>query len=100
MDEYYSSTGKVVKDIFLGGGIVILGVVVWAFAAAYANMISYQWYVVFGNSTLLLGLIALIFISRRYHKKGRKFIWIGIVLALILPLLSFGACFAIMMGTY
>jgi hypothetical protein len=94
MDErqdYYSAGGRKVADFFLGfGGTVLLGVIAGVVAAASPNT---------GIVSAIANLILLVAGVVYFFRRGRRFIAIGIISTLTIPLLALGACAIIFVGS-
>ena len=85
--QYYDSKGKKSGDLWMGflgtlGFAVLLGVI----ASASRGFIQPVW--VTGGFIWIIGLLM-------FFGSGRRFVAIGMLCTLLIPLLAIGACFAI-----
>ena len=100
MEDYYQDKAKKRKDLLNGVlhnlvvGVVVAGL--YFFILLFAESLESDTFRrVFGIAIVVLGVIGLFiyeFIVIRKHLKGRRYIAIGMIIALVLPLLAFGAC--------
>lgn len=92
-ENYYTSTGKKVGDFFLGFfGVLILNFIlafIFGFLFIFANL---YWMNLFISIAISLALIFLFF------KKNRRFIAIGIIAMMLIPILVFGSCLVLLGG--
>jgi len=107
-DTYYDTEGKRVKDFFLG---FILSIVIGVFVYFVFGTILGQLLYYLGASkiyssgffssllsTILPILLGGILGTVLAFKRGRRYIGIGIICAIVLPLLFFGACLIVISG--
>jgi len=84
--DYYISTKKKVGDFFVGflGTLVIAAILAWLSSCCRSNMVGTVWAA--GGAAWIVGVI-IVFTA------GRRFIGIGALCTLLVPLLAVGACF-------
>lgn len=91
--DYYTSIGKKIGDFLLGFFGVIISYSFYTFVLNFsyysANMI---WIILF------ISIVVLVVLPVTFFKMGRRFITIGIISTLLIPLLIFGSCFMIKIG--
>jgi heme/copper-type cytochrome/quinol oxidase subunit 4 len=93
-DEYYTSDGRRIGDFFIGFvGSIVLVLIAYIFTTFNRSFVS------FGALSLFAPLALLILASVVSGIQGRRYIAIGIVSAIIIPLLFFGACWIVIIGT-
>jgi hypothetical protein len=87
MDErsdYYTNPGKKIGDFFLGlFGALLVAVVAGAIGGAAPSALTIS---LIGNAILLLAAIV------HFFRRGRRFIAIGMISILTIPVLLLGAC--------
>jgi hypothetical protein len=92
--SYYTTTKRKVSDFCIGffGGIM-LNVLLVFLSFSLSRSGSFDW---IGS---LFDLLFFVFLIVYFFKKGRRFIAIGMISMILLPLLAFGSCLVLIMGT-
>jgi len=103
-EDYYTSTGRKVGDFCIG--FFGTGIALQIISGVFFLFVTF----IFGNNpdqsliylTLLLSIIILLALYILgiviAFKKGRRFIGIGIISTILVPLLLFGACIILFAG--
>ena len=89
-NDYYLEPGKKIGDFFLGFfGALMVVVIAGVIGAAAPGSAAIS---VIGNLVLLIAGIV------HFFRRGRRFIAIGMISIIIIPVLLFGACAILMTG--
>ncbi len=88
--SYYDTKGKKVSDTFIGffGGLFAYLVIGGIFSTIRYSGISI--------AVILLSVVAYIVAVIGFITRGRKFIAIGLILLVVIPLIVFGGCLLVM----
>jgi hypothetical protein len=92
---YYTRTRRKVGDFFLGFfGSMVLSLLL-VVLSAFLSSLSADYSLVSSLFSLALSVFLIVF----FFRKGRRFIAIGMISMILLPLLAFGSCLVLIMGT-
>lgn len=97
-EDYYETTGQKTKDFLLGFfgiwlmGAILTGIFYLIFLAFPNSIISFGLSSLFSLIELILAIGGIIY----FRRIGRRYIAIGIITSIVLPILIFGACLAVL----
>jgi len=96
-DFYANNSGRKVGDFCLGFfGLPIIGGLVMSLSWILTEFLEFSFISWFFNVLYTALLVwAIIYVV----KKKRRYVWIGLLSAIVIPLLFFGACLWIMMNS-
>ena len=95
MEEYYINSGRKVVDFIIGFfGIWVVNAVLSAILQGISTLAGGYFDAVMVVVSILLFIAEIIFLVF-YVRRKRRYIFIGAITALVIPLLLVGACFAI-----
>lgn len=99
--DYYTEKGRKISDFFIGFfGIIIAGIVITSFFSLFLSFgTGYYNTDLLGFSTPILLLILGVVATVLSFAKGRRYIGIGIISSVLVPLLIFGACLLVIFGS-
>jgi len=105
--DYYSDSGGKVKDFFIGLGI-LYGIYL-AFNIVSQSILELIYFVIPYSSSFfginqffiyaIIPLVIAILIERKYFKE-RRYVRIGMISAVVIPIIIFGACLSIFLATW
>jgi len=95
-EDYYTTTGKKVGD-FGKGFFLNIGIgIVASLLVSYLSIITSI--SIIGTIISILFFVMDVFLIIRFFKENRRYIAIGMLSSLIIPLLLFGACTLLLSG--
>lgn len=95
--DYYVSSGRKAGDFLVGFfGVIILSILYTVIANFLSSFFSTSVWITIG---FLFSIISYILLTVLFFKIGRRFIAIGIISIALVPLLLFGSCMVILMGS-
>lgn len=100
-DDYYTDTGKKVRDFCLGFfGFLIIGTICSLFNFTYfSGLFNNLFFSLFAASLLpIVAVLAIVSIVLSFVKR-RRYIGIGIISLILIPFLIFGACLLVLAGS-
>ena len=104
INNFYTSDGRRIGDFCLGffGAFIILPLLWFLytfFISSFYKVLGRGGGVIIGFSSvivIIIGLLSIILSSYFLYKSRRKYIFFGILMAVLIPLLIFGACLIVL----
>jgi hypothetical protein len=92
MIDYYAEKSRKIIDFLIGffGTLILGGLLAWLISFIFRGVYLPMLYLIL---LILLGIVIYIF-----FKLNRRYIGIGAISAILIPLLAMGACTAILLG--